>query len=31
LDVDSDRLNDFSKIDEKYLSKILMLIEEVNP
>jgi L-methionine (R)-S-oxide reductase len=31
LDVDSDRLNDFSKIDEKYLNKILMLIEEVKP
>jgi L-methionine (R)-S-oxide reductase len=31
LDVDSDRLNDFSKIDEKYLNEILMLIEEVKP
>jgi L-methionine (R)-S-oxide reductase len=31
LDVDSDRLDDFSKIDEKYLSEILMLIEEVKP
>ena len=31
LDVDSDRLDDFSKIDEKYLNEILMLIEEVKP
>ena len=30
LDVDSDQLNDFSELDEKYLNQILKLIEEVN-
>lgn len=30
LDVDSNQLNDFSEIDDKYLSEILTLIEEVN-
>ena len=29
LDIDSDQLNDFSEIDEKYLNIIIQLIEEV--
>ena len=29
LDVDSDQLNDFSKIDEQYLKKIIHIIENV--
>ena len=29
LDVDSDQLNDFSKIDEQYLKKIIHIIEKV--
>jgi len=28
LDIDSDQLNDFSELDEKYLTQIIKLIEE---
>lgn len=29
LDVDSDRLNDFDSLDEKYLSEVIRLIEKI--